>query len=72
MRTPRLLVLLLMLSLPTVSQIAVAQTTQQLVQEGNAAIAAGNYAQAETIWRQVLQREPSNADAYFGESSGST
>jgi superkiller protein 3 len=66
MRTPRLLVLLLMLSLPTVSQIAVAQTTQQLVQEGNAAIAAGNYAQAETIWRQVLQREPSNADAYFG------
>ena len=66
MRTPRLLVLLLMLSLTTVAPIAVAQTTQQLVEQGNAAQATGNYAQAETLWRQVLQREPNNADAYVG------
>ena len=62
MRTPRLLVLLLMLSLPTVAPIAVAQTRQQLVEQANAAQATGNYAQAQAIWRQVLQREPNNAD----------
>jgi superkiller protein 3 len=66
MRTPRLLVLLLMLSLTTVAPIAVAQTTQQLVEQGNAAQATGNYAQAETLWRQVLQGEPNNAEAYVG------
>jgi superkiller protein 3 len=66
MRTPRLLILLLMLSLTTVAPIAVAQTTQQLVEQANAAQATGNYAQAQAIWRQVLQREPNNADAYLG------
>ena len=36
----------------------------QLFEAGNRAQEFGNYAEAEAIWRRVLERFPNNADAY--------
>jgi len=61
----RLLALVLTLSLAGMPQLAVAQTIEELFQQGNAAQSAGNYTQAESIWRRVIQLEPNNAKAYY-------
>jgi superkiller protein 3 len=45
-------------------QLAVAQTIEELFQQGNAAQKAENYSQAEAIYRRIIQLEPNNAKAY--------
>ncbi|MGE5659514.1 MAG: tetratricopeptide repeat protein [Actinomycetota bacterium] len=65
MKSPlRLLVLVLTLSLTGMPQLAVAQTIEELFQQGNAAQSTGNYSQAESIWRRVIQLDPKSANAY--------
>ena len=61
MRTRKLFVLLLTLSLAI---IGFQPAIKQLVENGNAAQKAGNYAQAEAIWKQVLEGDPNNVEAY--------
>ena len=56
--------LLLTLSLVAIPQVVVAQSVDQLFQQGNAAQSAGNFSEAERIFRLVIQREPKNAAAY--------
>ena len=60
-----LISILLMLSVVGIPQLAAGQTIEQLVQQGNEAQAAGNFSEAEAIWRRVLQDNPNNADAYY-------
>ncbi|UBF27448.1 tetratricopeptide repeat protein [Kovacikia minuta CCNUW1] len=36
-----------------------------LMKQGDAAVKAKNYTQAEAIWRQLIQEEPKNAKAYY-------
>jgi len=60
----RLLALVLTLSLAGMPRLAVAQTIEELFQQGNAAQSAGNYTQAESIWRRVIQLYPNNSVAY--------
>ena len=65
MKSPlRLLALVLTLSLAGMPRLAVAQTIEELFQQGNAAQSAGNYTQAESIWRRVIQLYPNNSVAY--------
>ncbi len=64
MANPKLLAICLSLFLATIPQMAVAQNFDQLVVQGNAALQAGQYSQAETIWRQALQLNPKSAYAY--------
>ena len=65
MKSPfRLLALLLTLSLAGMPQLAVAQTIDELFQQGAKAQIAGNYTQAESIWRRVIQLDPNNVGAY--------
>ncbi|MBW4569568.1 MAG: tetratricopeptide repeat protein [Tolypothrix carrinoi HA7290-LM1] len=45
--------------------MAVAQSIEQLFQQGNAAQEAENYTQAENIWRRIIQQYPNNANAYY-------
>jgi len=61
----RLLALVLTLSLAGMPQLAVAQTIEELFQQGNAAQKAENYSQAEAIYRKIIQRQPNNAEAYY-------
>ncbi|MEG4291688.1 tetratricopeptide repeat protein, partial [Microcoleus sp. D2B6] len=66
MKSPfRLLALVLTLSLAGMPQLAVAQTIEELFQQGNAAQEAENYSQAEAIYRRIIQLEPNNAKAYY-------
>ena len=60
----RFLSLLLSLSLLAVPSLAVAQSHSQLFQQGKAAHAAGNYAEAEAIFRRIIRRDPENVFAY--------
>jgi superkiller protein 3 len=46
-------------------KLAVAQTIEELFQQGNAAQEAKNYSQAEAIYRRIIQLEPNNAKAYY-------
>jgi superkiller protein 3 len=46
-------------------KLAVAQTIEELFQQGNAAQEAENYSQAEAIYRRIIQLEPNNAKAYY-------
>ncbi len=65
MKSPlRLLALVLTLSLAGMPQLAVAQTIDELFQQGIVALLTGNYTQAESIWRRVIQLYPNNAGAY--------
>jgi len=64
-RIPRLLALLLTLSVAATSPAAVAQSIDQLIEQGTAAQAADNYAQAELIWHRVIEIDPKNAIAYY-------
>jgi Flp pilus assembly protein TadD len=50
-----------LLAVPAVVQ---AQSIDELFRQGNAAQAAGDYATAERIFRQVLRQDPNNANAY--------
>jgi superkiller protein 3 len=45
-------------------KIGLCQTFEELSQQGDAAQATGNYAQAELIWRQVLQVRSNDAFVY--------
>ena len=54
--------LFVLMAVPAIVQ---AQSTADLFRQGNAAKAAGDYIGAEAIWRQVLLREPDNADAHY-------
>ena len=66
MKSPfRLLALVLTFSLAGMPQLAVAQTIEELFQQGNAAQEAENYSQAEAIYRRIIQLEPNNAKAYY-------
>ena len=65
MKSPlRLLALVLTLSLAGMPPLAVAQTIEELFQQGNAAQKAENYSQAEAVYRRIIQLEPNNAKAY--------
>lgn len=64
MRIPRLLALLLTLSVAATSPAAVAQSIDQLFEQGIVAQADGNYFQAELIWRRVIEIDPELALAY--------
>ncbi|MEH2287939.1 tetratricopeptide repeat protein [Nostoc sp.] len=67
MRNPKLVALLLSLSLATTPQVAVAQTSiEQLSQQGSAAQTAYKFSEAEAIWYRVLQIDSKNANAYVG------
>ena len=66
MKSPlRLLALVLTLSMAGMPQLAVAQTIEELFQQGNVAQEAKNYSQAEAIYRRIIQLEPNNAKAYY-------
>jgi superkiller protein 3 len=54
----------LTLALSVVPATALAQSIEQLFQQGNAAQAARRFPEAEAIWREVIQRNPKNAIAY--------
>jgi superkiller protein 3 len=60
----KFLPLLLTLSLASVPNVAFAQTLEQLLQQGNAALDAKKYSEAENIWRKVIQLNPNNAVAF--------
>ena len=70
MRIPRLLALLLTLSVVAMSPAAVAQSTEQLIEQGNAALSAGKYTEAESIWRRVIEINPKNAIGYNNLGAG--
>ena len=66
MKSPlRLLALVLTLSMAGMPQLAVAQTIEELFQQGNEAQEAKNYSQAEAIYGRIIQIEPNNAKAYY-------
>jgi protein O-GlcNAc transferase len=44
----------------------VAQSIDELFEQGNAAQEAGRFSEAEGFWNQVLQQEPNNSVAYIG------
>ena len=52
------------LILALMPSLAMAQSLDELVQQGKAAQEAGNYAEAERIWQRIIQSEPKNAYAY--------
>ena len=64
LRIPRLLALLLTLSMIIVPLGSVAQTIEELVRQGNSALSARDYSRAESIFREVIRRSPSDAPAY--------
>lgn len=50
-----------LMAVPTIVQ---AQSIDELFRQGNAAQETGDYATAEIIWRQILQRDPNNLSVY--------
>jgi superkiller protein 3 len=52
------------LSVAATSPAAVAESIDQLFEQGKAAYNAGNYAQAELIWRRVIELDSKYAAAY--------
>ncbi|MEA5533437.1 tetratricopeptide repeat protein [Crocosphaera sp. XPORK-15E] len=60
----RLVPILLTVSLLATPQIGVTQTIDQLFDQANTAYDQGKYTEAERIFRQVIQIDPNNADAY--------
>lgn len=55
---------LLTLSLTVTPSVAVGQTIEQLWQQGLEAANTQNYAQAESIWRLVIQNRPNDSGVY--------
>ena len=64
MKNPKLLALVFTGFLATIPQVAVAQSLDNLSQQGNAAQQAGKYSQAKSIWRRLIQLNPKSATAY--------
>jgi tetratricopeptide (TPR) repeat protein len=54
-----------LLFLVVTPQLTFAQTTEQLIQQGNVAQESQRYDEAEQIWRRVIQKQPKNAQAYL-------
>ena len=52
------------LSLILTTQITLAQSIKELMEQGDKALEAGRYPQAEVIWQKVLRSQPGNAYAY--------
>ncbi|MEP0873037.1 tetratricopeptide repeat protein [Trichocoleus desertorum AS-A10] len=65
-RLPKLSGLLLSLLLTATPHVAIAAPSlEQLFKQGEAAQEAKQYLEAERIWRQVIQQQPSDADAHL-------
>ncbi|MFB2767753.1 tetratricopeptide repeat protein [Pelatocladus sp. BLCC-F211] len=64
MRLSKFFVFLFTLVLAVTPQIAVAQTYEQLIQQGKNASASEDFAQAEAIWREALRRKPKDPDVW--------
>ncbi len=64
MKLPKLVALLLTISLSVIPQIAVAQTYEQLIQQGKNASTAGDFVKAEAIWREALRRKPKDPNVW--------
>ncbi|MBX9254313.1 tetratricopeptide repeat protein [Desmonostoc muscorum CCALA 125] len=65
MRSLKFLAFLLTLPIVLNSPVVIAQSTDQFFDQGKAAHDAGDYQKAENIWRQLLKREPNNAEAHY-------
>ena len=64
MRKSKLLPLVLIFSVLSYTPVGLGQSVDELFRQGNAAQAAGNYSQAETIFRQVIRINPQDTNAY--------
>jgi superkiller protein 3 len=64
MRCLKFVALFLSLSLAATPLVAVAQSIEQLFQQGNAAENLDKHPEAEAIWRKVLELDPKNTSAY--------
>ena len=64
MRKSKLLPLVLIFSVLSYTPVGLGQSVEELFRQGNAAQAAGNYSQAETIFRQVIRINPQDTNAY--------
>ncbi|MCF3606714.1 tetratricopeptide repeat protein [Planktothrix agardhii 1033] len=64
MRKSKLLPLVLIFSVLSYTPVGLGQSVEELFRQGKAAQAAGNYSQAETIFRQVIRINPQDAIAY--------
>jgi superkiller protein 3 len=64
-RKSKLLPLVLIFSVLSYTPVGLGQSVEELFRQGNAAQAAGNYSQAETIFRQVIRINPQDALAYY-------
>jgi tetratricopeptide (TPR) repeat protein len=56
---------IILFAILAVPQLAVAQTVDQLMQKANAASRAGHYSEAENLWKQVIQKSPTDVTAYL-------
>ncbi|ARV60416.1 hypothetical protein BZZ01_18850 [Nostocales cyanobacterium HT-58-2] len=65
MRFLQLFALLLVLPMAMTPQATIAQSIDQLFQQGTAAHRAGDYQKAESKWRLIIQREPKNVEAHY-------
>jgi tetratricopeptide (TPR) repeat protein len=63
-RKSKLLPLVLIFSVLSCTPVGLGQSVEELFRQGNAAQAAGNYSQAETIFRQVIRINPQDTNAY--------
>ena len=64
MKGLKFVVLGLMLALAIAPGRLVAQSLDEWVQQGNAALEAKNYPEAEKVWRRVIQLDPKSAVAF--------
>jgi len=64
-RKSKLLPLVLIFSLLSYTPVGLGQSVDELFKQGKAAYDAGNYSQAETIFRQVIRINPQDANAYY-------
>jgi superkiller protein 3 len=63
-RKSKLLPLVLIFSVLSYTPVGLGQSVDELFRQGSAAEAAGNYSQAETIFRQVIRINPQDVNAY--------
>ncbi|MBD2481227.1 tetratricopeptide repeat protein [Planktothrix sp. FACHB-1365] len=64
MRKSKLLPLVLIFSVLSYTPVGLGQSVEELFRQGNTAQDAGNYSQAETIFRQVIRINPQDVIAY--------
>mgnify|MGYP000751190703 CR=1 FL=1 len=65
MKISALALLLLTFSLVATPTMVVAESVEQLFEQSKAAYLAGKYAQAEALYRHIIELEPNNAFAYY-------